>query len=162
MFHAQFEAAGPVMHAVLAAWIVVLAGVLDRLLYLGARTWRRPLRATARLTARGERDAAERWVQDERRRAEYGLARIDAVSQIATSVGLFGTVLGIAQAFFARSGAGLSAPQLLSAGLATALYTTIAGLIVFLSGQVFLIAYGEWLATADQRAERLLEAGARR
>ena len=48
----------------------------------------------------------------------------------------------------------LAAPDVLAAGLATALYTTIAGLVVFLFGQAFLIAYREWLDYCERGFER--------
>jgi len=41
MLAEHFHAGGPVMYALLAAWVVVLAGVLDRLAYLALRAWRR-------------------------------------------------------------------------------------------------------------------------
>jgi biopolymer transport protein ExbB/TolQ len=76
------------------------------------------------------------------------------VSQIAVSVGLFGTVVGIAQSFFARGGElDLAAPEVLASGLSTALFTTIAGLVVFLFGQGFLIAFDEWQAFCERDLE---------
>ena len=142
MFAEYFEAGGPVMYVVLAAWVVVLAGVLDRLLYLTGRVRRRPVRRIETLLLEGGVRAAREALAAERELGERGLRRIDAVSQIATSVGLFGTVLGIARSFFARGGElGLAAPDVLAAGLATALFTTLAGLVVFLFGQGFLIAF---------------------
>ncbi len=154
------EAGGPVMYAVLATWVVVLAGVLDRLGYAIGRAWRQPLREVQSLAAKGERSRALARLEREERRAERGLARIDAISQIAPSVGLFGTVLGIAQAFFAR-GLELSsaAPEMFASGLATALFTTIGGLIVFLFGQGFLIAWREWTLMCERGVEDLLEGG---
>ena len=86
------------MYAVLVLWVFVLGGVLDRGAYLAGRAWRQPAAAVLRRVVRGERALAARDLRRERRRAERGLGRIDAVSQLATSVGLFGTVVGIAQA----------------------------------------------------------------
>ena len=163
MFAEYFEEGGPVMYAVLAAWVLVLAGVLDRLIYAGGRVARRPLRAAEGFIAEGRLDAARVTLELERLRAERGLARIDAFSQLATSLGLFGTVLGIAQSFFARGAElGLAAPEVLASGLATALYTTVAGLAVFLFGQTFLIAFGEWLSALERGfSARLVHAEAR-
>ena len=147
------------MYVVLAAWIIVLASVLDRLLYGGLRLLRRPLALARKFASDGKQAEARLRLSRERRRAKHGLARIDGMSQLATSIGLFGTVLGITQAFFARGGAGLAAPEVLSTGLATALYTTLAGLIVFLFGQGFLIVYGEWLTWNERHLVELLDEG---
>lgn len=145
MFAEYFEAGGPVMYVVLAAWVVVFAGVLDRLLYILGRARRRPVRHIRRLLVERGAGVAREALDEERRRGDRGLRRIDAVSQIATSIGLFGTVLGIARSFFARGGEmGLAAPEVLASGLATALFTTLAGLVVFLFGQAFLIAFEDW------------------
>jgi len=145
------------MYAILAAWVVVLAGVFDRGLYALGRLRRRPRRRVAALVALGERSEARSTLENEQRLAERGTARIEAVSQIATSLGLFGTVLGLARSFFARgSELELAAPEVLAGGLATALFTTIAGLVVFLFGQAFLIAYREWREYCDRGYEWLL------
>jgi biopolymer transport protein ExbB len=151
MLRAYFDAGGPVMYVLLAAWVVVLAGVLDRLLYAAGRARRRPLSAITGELAVGRADAARGALAEERRLAERGLERIDGVSQLATSIGLFGTVLGLARSFFARGDdLGLAAPEVLASGLATALFTTIAGLVVFLFGQGFLIAWRELLAYSER------------
>ena len=152
------EAGGPLMYACLATWVVVLAGMLDRLLYVLGRAVRRPRRAIEDALRRGAGRRAASHLHSERRLSEHGLARIDAVSQIATSVGLFGTVCGIARSFFARGTGALGASDELTAGLSTALFTTIAGLVVFLMGQGFLIAYGEWRAFCERGLEDAIAA----
>lgn len=158
MLETYFYAGGPVMYAVLAVWILVLAGVLERLFYALGRAFRRPLRRVQALASKGERDAARSRLEEEQLRAARGISRIDAVSQLAPSVGLFGTVLGIAQSFFARGvDVGLAAPEVLASGLATALFTTIGGLIVFLFGQAFLIAWREWETASERSVESLLQ-----
>lgn len=157
MLAEYFEAGGPLMLVVFAAWVVVLAGVLDRLLYALGRVSRRPGRAIAALAREGRGAAARLALEAEAARAQRGLARIDAVSHLATSLGLFGTVLGLAQTFFARGDRlAIAAPDVLAAGLATALYTTVFGLAVFLFGQVFLIGFREWLASCEAGVERRL------
>lgn len=153
-----FDSGGPVMYAVLAAWVVVLAGVLDRISYAVLRGWRRPLAQVRALALAGEVSVARRRLAEERRRAEHGLARIDSFSQLAPSIGLFGTVLGIAQSFFARGvELGLAAPDVLASGLSTALFTTIGGLVVFLFGQLFLIIWREWETACERRVEEVSE-----
>jgi biopolymer transport protein ExbB len=160
MFAEYFIAGGPVMYAILAAWVVVLAGMLDRVAYALSLAWRRPLGRVRALLRAGERSAAQKLLEQERRLAGRALARVDAVSQIATSLGLFGTVLGIAQAFFARGAlASLDAPAAVAAGLATAIFTTVAGLVVFLPAQAFLIAWQEWQAFRERGLEELMEPG---
>ena len=153
MFAQYFADGGPVMYAVLAAWVLVLAAVFDRLLYAAGRALRRPMRDVESLATRGELDAARSRLEQERQRASRGLTRIDSVSQLAPSIGLFGTVLGIAQSFFARGAElGLAAPEVLASGLSTALFTTIGGLVVFLFGQSFLIVWHEWEGACERGA----------
>jgi flagellar motor component MotA len=113
--------------------------------------------------AAGQLAAARARFDVEKRWSVRGLSRIDSVSQIATSLGLFGTVFGIARAFTARGGSlGSSASEVLASGLTTALFTTVAGLIVFLLGQGFLIVWGEWLEARERAAREHLERGAGR
>ncbi|TDJ72745.1 MAG: MotA/TolQ/ExbB proton channel family protein [Planctomycetota bacterium] len=161
MFVKYFEVGGPVMYLVLGAWVIVLAGVLDRSLYVFGCLLRRPHGRIARLAGEGSLDRARRELVRERARGDRSLARIEAVSQIATSLGLFGTVLGLARAFFTRGDElGLAAPEVLASGLSTALFTTIFGLIVFLFGQGFLIAFQEWRTACERPTVERLELAA--
>ncbi len=142
-----FHLGGPLMYAVLGTWIVVFAGAIDRVFYAFGRAVRRPGVRIAAMGRAGDRDGAAAEAEHEALRARRGLARIDAVSQLATSVGLFGTVVGLAQGFLGRGGQADTARSLeaLGDGLSTALFTTIAGLVVFLFGQGLLVIYREWL-----------------
>lgn len=151
MFADDFQTGGPVMYVVFAAWVVVFAGVLDRLLYAFSRSRRRALAEVAELVGREKFAVARTRIENELSLAQRGVARIDSVSQLATSLGLFGTVLGIARSFFSRSEElGLAAPEVLASGLSTALFTTIAGLIVFLFGQGFIIVWREWSSVVER------------
>lgn len=127
MFREEFLLGGPIMIALFAVWCLMFALILERILF---------------------------WIaQPIRRSGDTGrnLERIDHLSQIATSLGLFGTVVGIAQSFFARgSQLSLNAPEALASGLATALFTTVAGLAIFLTGQTCNFVF-TWLA--DKHAE---------
>ena len=150
MLTTWFDDGGPVMYVVFLAWIIVLAAVLDRLFYAVGRALRRPMQRVKELADGGQHYEAWRLLEVERRRAARGVARIDGVSQIATSLGLFGTVLGLARTFFARGNElGIAAPEVLASGLATALYTTVAGLVVFLFGQAFLVGWREWVSLCE-------------
>ena len=158
MIASYVDAGGPLMIAVVALWVLVLAGVLDRLCYGLGCLVRRPHARARKLAEGGRRAQAQRLLTLERRRAARGLPRIDAVSQLATSVGLFGTVLGIARSFLeGESGGALADPAALAAGLSTALYTTVGGLAVFLTGQAALIVFREWQRFSERGLEDLLE-----
>jgi len=146
MFRTQFELGGPVMYAIFAVWVVLLALVLERLLFWGLRLLRR-----TRPLPENPFDH-HRFLEVLAQEAERNLSRIDGLSQLATSLGLFGTVLGISQAFFARGAElSLAAPEVLASGMATALFTTVAGLAVFLVGQGALILFHWWTETATRR-----------
>ncbi|MEY8843056.1 MotA/TolQ/ExbB proton channel family protein [Cribrihabitans sp. XS_ASV171] len=64
-------------------------------------------------------------------RLERGLGLLDMIAQLAPLLGLFGTVLGMIEAFQALQQAGSSVdPSLLAGGIWVALLTTAAGLAV--------------------------------
>lgn len=63
-------------------------------------------------------------------RLESGLNTIKIIASIAPLLGLLGTVIGILSAFRVISDSGLSNPSLFAGGIAMALLTTVAGLIV--------------------------------
>ncbi len=148
MFREEFELGGPIMYALFCVWVLVLSLILDRLLFWAGRLLRRPVLAES-----------EEELQSA---ADHNLSRIDGLSHLATSLGLFGTVLGIATAFFSRgSDLALSAPEVLASGMATALFTTVAGLSIFLLGQGSLLLFAWWREAAlRHRRERSGSGGA--
>jgi len=81
---------------------------------------------TSKLSDRSDAEAEERFS-----RLEGGLNVLDMVAQLAPLLGLFGTVLGMIDAFRNLQNAGSSVdPSLLAGGIWVALLTTAAGLLV--------------------------------
>jgi biopolymer transport protein ExbB/TolQ len=158
MFAHYFTQGGPVMYALLVVWILVLASVLDRVLYGLTNPASRISRSWQKSGGSIDRQELLDAVEHEMNRAAHGVQRIDSLAQLATSLGLFGTVLGISVSFFARSDElGLAAADVLASGLATALFTTVAGLVIFLFGQAFLVIYQEWLSARSRRLVAIVE-----
>ena len=83
---------------------------------------------------RANRDDNDRLVTEAERRfakLERGLRSIENIAQLAPLLGLFGTVLGMIQAFQALQDAGSQGdPSILAGGIWVALMTTAAGLAV--------------------------------
>lgn len=145
MFHDEFQLGGPVMYVLFAVWVLMFALILERSLFWFLRPWQRGRDTWGAFNGGGDARAKVAAL------AEHNLWRIDALAQLATSLGLFGTVVGIARSFFARGhDLGLAAPEVLASGLATALFTTVAGLAAFLVGQGALFAF-HWLADRELR-----------
>lgn len=70
---------------------------------------------------------------------EKGFRLLDAIAQSAPLLGLFGTVLGMIQAFQAMQGAGASVdPSVLAGGIWVALLTTAVGLAVAIPASLIL------------------------
>jgi biopolymer transport protein ExbB/TolQ len=67
---------------------------------------------------------------EERAKLEKNLGILGTLGNIAPLIGLFGTVLGIIHAFHAMAVNGSAGPSVISAGIAEALLTTAAGLMV--------------------------------
>lgn len=85
-------------------------------------------------------------------RLERGFRLLDTVAQVAPLLGLFGTVLGMIEAFQALQSAGSQVdPSLLAGGIWVALLTTAAGLAVAMPASVIL----SWLE-ARMTEERAL------
>ena len=107
-----------------------------------------PAGAYARLQERGDR--LHRHIADQ---MERGLGAIALVATLGPLLGLLGTVVGIVLVFdrLAASG-GLATPQELAGGIGTALYTTIAGLVVGVAG---LVSHRYLTAQVDLALARL-------
>ncbi|ARE85093.1 biopolymer transport protein ExbB [Roseovarius mucosus] len=104
--------------------------------------------ATRRLMAEAEARFA---------RLERGFRFLDTVAQVAPLLGLFGTVLGMIEAFQALQSAGSQVdPSLLAGGIWVALLTTAAGLAVAMPASVVLSWFESRMAEERALADHAL------
>lgn len=88
---------------------------------------------------------------------ERGFRFLDTVAQVAPLLGLFGTVLGMIEAFQALQGAGAQVdPSLLAGGIWVALLTTAAGLAVAMPASVVLSWFESRMAEERALADHAL------
>jgi biopolymer transport protein ExbB len=93
-------------------------------------------------------------------RLDHGFRLLDTVAQIAPLLGLFGTVLGMIDAFRAMQVAGQSVdPSVLAGGIWVALMTTAAGLALAMPLTALLAWFEARMAEERRMAETLIEAG---
>ncbi len=85
-------------------------------------------------------------IEYEVKKLESGLTYIKNIATIAPLLGLLGTVIGVYQSFEAITANGLGDPTVFSNGIAIALITTIAGLIVAIPHH---IAYNHFISMID-------------
>lgn len=91
--------------------------------------------------------------RDLARELDRGLDAIGLITTLAPLLGLFGTVVGIVLIFQQLDASqGVASPHQLAGGIGTALYTTIAGLIV---GMCALISHRYLLGLADSAIAQL-------
>ncbi len=105
------------------------------------------------------REAAEKamsgTIAGERLRMERGLAILATVGSNAPFVGLFGTVLGIIQAFHDLAISNAQASEAVMAGISEALVATAVGLMVAIPSVVLYNAFTRWNRNRLGRAESL-------
>ncbi|MEQ8903126.1 MAG: MotA/TolQ/ExbB proton channel family protein [Roseovarius sp.] len=90
-------------------------------------------------------------------RLERGFRFLDTVAQVAPLLGLFGTVLGMIEAFQALQSAGSQVdPSLLAGGIWVALLTTAAGLAVAMPASVVLSWFESRMAEERALADHAL------
>lgn len=112
----------------------------------------------ASVPAKELRDRLYAETEVELARAESGLRFLDAVAQVAPLLGLFGTVLGMIEAFQALQGAGASVdPSLLAGGIWVALLTTAVGLAIAMPVSLILTAFEARIAAHRRLAETMVE-----
>mgnify|MGYP000751878501 FL=1 len=85
-------------------------------------------------------------IEYEVKKLETGLTYIKNIATVAPLLGLLGTVIGVYKSFEAISKSGLGDPTIFSNGIAIALITTIAGLIVAIPHH---IAYNHFISMLD-------------
>ncbi len=120
----------------------------------------RVLTAGARYGARGS-EAAERAMASvsaaEKLRMERGLAFLATVGSNAPFLGLFGTVLGIIQAFHDLSVNTAEASEAVMAGISEALVATAVGLLVAIPAVVLYNVFSRAVKARLARAQSLAE-----
>lgn len=98
-------------------------------------------------------ESAER----EQARLQYKIYYLSIIATIAPMLGLLGTVLGMIQAFNVIAfQAGLGKPTLLAEGVAKALITTAAGLIVAIPAMAFYFFFRNRISQILERAEDIM------
>ena len=96
-------------------------------------------------------------IEYEVKKLESGLTYIKNIATIAPLLGLLGTVIGVYKSFEAITKSGLGDPTIFSNGIAVALITTMAGLIVAIP---HLIAYNHFISMLDSielKAKKVIE-----
>jgi len=94
----------------------------------------------------GEQSSIYAQIEYEVKKLEAGLTYIKNIATIAPLLGLLGTVIGVYKSFEAISKSGLGDPTVFSNGIAIALITTIAGLIVAIPHH---LAYNHFISALD-------------
>ncbi|QYK42059.1 MAG: MotA/TolQ/ExbB proton channel family protein [Paracoccaceae bacterium] len=161
----QFAALGVGRHGGLLAAIAASdAGERPRALALAeaAPSHLGPLLVQALHPGKAEaapRDRLYALAQDHIARLETGFRLLDTIAQVAPLLGLFGTVLGMIDAFRAMQEAGQSVdPSVLAGGIWVALMTTAAGLAVAMPVSAVLTWFEVRVAGERRMAESVIEA----
>ncbi|MGX0976802.1 biopolymer transport protein ExbB [Roseovarius sp. MBR-51] len=160
----QFRASGVGRHlalrAAVAEWDQGQSTAARRTLE-GSRSYLAPVIARAFATDGASDNAAVRRLAAEAdarfSRLERGFRFLDTVAQVAPLLGLFGTVLGMIEAFQALQSAGSQVdPSLLAGGIWVALLTTAAGLAVAMPASVVLSWFESRMAEERALADHAL------
>ncbi|MDO8885178.1 MotA/TolQ/ExbB proton channel family protein [Pseudotabrizicola sp.] len=159
----QFRAAGVGRHTGLKAAITAQdAGqhTRARALAEAAPSHLSPLLAEAlQAQSAATRDRLYTLAEDRLARLETGFRLLDTIAQVAPLLGLFGTVLGMIDAFRAMQGAGQAVdPSVLAGGIWVALMTTAAGLAVAMPVSALLAWLEQRMAAERRMATALIEA----
>jgi biopolymer transport protein TolQ len=89
---------------------------------------------------------------DEIRRLEKWMSWLATIGSVSPFIGLFGTVLGVMDAFEGLGTAGAASLRVVAPGIAEALITTAAGLFAAIPA---VIAYNHYLQAIRQQATRM-------
>lgn len=157
---AQFAALGVGRHRrIREAMGAVDRGDTDqaRAVLAGSRNALAPVLAAA-LSGRRGQARVEAEASGQLARLERGFRLLDSIAQIAPLLGLFGTVLGMINAFQALQDAGSAVdPSLLAGGIWVALLTTAAGLAVAMPTSLLLTFFESRVARERVMAGTAIE-----
>jgi biopolymer transport protein ExbB len=100
----------------------------------------------------GLRESMEVAAVEELGRMKRGMAILDTIITMAPLLGILGTVTGIIRSFDLLGSSQMGDPRAVSSGIAEALITTAAGLIVALPT---LVAFNYFVARVQEAAKRI-------
>lgn len=102
-------------------------------------------------------DLIRRRAENELQELDKGLSYLPGIANIATLIGLFGTVTGMISTFFSFRQALNPDPSLLAGGISQALLTTAGGLFVAIPALFFSMIFQARLKYHQNNLEALLE-----
>lgn len=140
---ALMDAGGDVMWAILSLSVVLWGLLIERFLFLAFHQPRRVRQLQQAWLARSERHS---WFAHRIREAMISAARLDLARTVpiirmlvglCPLLGLLGTVLGMMDVFDVMRITGSNSPRSTASGVSNATITTMAGLVIALSGLYF-------------------------
>lgn len=137
------ETGGDVMWAILLVSFVLWSMIIERFLYLALKLPRKVSHLTGDWLARPERSSwhAHRIRETLLARTKVEMGRTLPVIRMLVGIcpllGLLGTVLGMMDVFDVIRATGSNSPRSTAAGVSNAVITTMAGLVIALSGLYF-------------------------
>lgn len=140
---ALLEVGGGVLIVILLVALVLWTLILER---IGYHWWVHPERAdevAQRWDAMPDKDSWDAqairrlWISELTMDLDRGLALIRALVSVCPLLGLLGTTTGMVEVYETMAIAGNGEPRMMAAGVSQAMVTTMAGLVVALSGILF-------------------------
>src|SRR5215468_5127653 len=125
----------PVMIIILACSVVTLGFAIERLVYFGRRRGNpesvaKQVLENSHLAPEQVEEKMQIALSEQRLQLERNLGWLGTMGNTAPLIGLLGTVWGIMRAFHDMARTGSAGPSVVAAGIAEALFTTAAGLLV--------------------------------
>ncbi|GEM_PF-460286 len=156
------EVGGGVLVAIFTVAIVLWTLIIERFAYAW---WAHPGRAedvAHQWDAMPDKDSWDAqvirrlWISEITMDLERGLSMIRALVSVCPLLGLLGTTTGMVEVYETMAIAGNGEPRMMAAGVSQAMVTTMAGLVVALSGIFFSLRLERLLlAERDHIASRL-------
>lgn len=140
---ALMEAGGDVMWAILLVSVVMWGLIIERFMFLAFRLPHLAGQVRAEWLARRERHS---WFAHRIREARISAARLELGKTVpiirmlvglCPLLGLLGTVLGMMDVFDVMRATGSNSPRSTASGVSNATITTMAGLVIAISGLYF-------------------------
>ena len=137
------EAGGDVMWAILLVSVIMWALIIERFLFLAVRQPQQARRIFQDWQARADRHSwfAHRIREGMLARAAVELGKTVPIIRMLVGLcpllGLLGTVLGMMDVFDVIRATGSNSPRSTAAGVSNAVITTMAGLVIAISGLYF-------------------------
>ena len=151
-----FQSGGWVLYPILAVTVLMLALIIERVLYRSFSFAKAKKQLLATLSVEPLREKKRSLVCVLELELKSHFSMIKSLIALCPLIGLLGTVTGMVQVFDSLAQYGTANPRLMAAGVASATFPTMTGMAIAVTGLLFHNRLSRWADSESLKLKQFL------